>query len=64
MICPYAKDIGNDHIRGCSVKPNKMGTEKGGITTYYMPCTETCYNGDYTQCPYYKEAKPPQIKNV
>jgi len=56
MTCPYAKDIGGGLLRGCTAKPNKLGTGSG-VTTYYPPCTEACYNGDYENCPLYKKAK-------
>lgn len=54
MTCPYAKPIGYDHIRGYNVKPNRM-IFVDGITTQFTPCTEACYLGDYTQCPFYRE---------
>lgn len=54
MTCPYAIDIGYEHIRGCTLTPKEHGTD-GGSTTYLSPCTETRYNGDYTRCPLYKK---------
>jgi len=54
MICPYAKDMGRGTLRGCTVKPNHLGTGSGS-TTYLMPCAEACYNGDYKRCPFYRE---------
>jgi len=50
MTCPYAKEIGYEHIRGCALTPNK-----GGNSSYLSPCTEACYNGDYKKCPVYRE---------
>uniref|UniRef100_A0A6M3LZT1 Uncharacterized protein n=1 Tax=viral metagenome TaxID=1070528 RepID=A0A6M3LZT1_9ZZZZ len=48
MICPYAKDIGYEHIKGCALTHNEQGNN-----TYLSPCTEACYNGEYKQCPCY-----------
>ena len=59
MTCPQAKDIGSDSIRGCGLRANRTVT-LNGVSVYYPPCTETCYNGEYTECPFYvvpKEAK-------
>ena len=54
MTCPYAKDIGYEHIKGCSLTPKEQGMD-GVSSTYLSPCTEACYNGDYTKCPNYME---------
>ena len=52
--CRYAKDIGHGTLRGGTVQPTHLGIAHGS-TTYLMPCTEACYNGDYTKCPVYRE---------
>jgi len=52
MTCPYAKPIGCDHIRGCGLRVNRTATTNG-VSVYYPPCTEQCYNGDYTGCPFF-----------
>jgi len=56
VTCPQAKDIGSDSIRGCSATARRMSAGNN-FTTYRTPCTEACYNGNYTECPTYKESK-------
>ena len=57
VTCPYAKQIGQTHIRGCGLKVNRTSTANG-VSVYCPPCTEACYNGDYKKCPFYpKEAE-------
>ena len=60
MTCPHAEQIDLKHIRGCGPKVTRTVTPTG-VSVYYPPCTEQCYNGDYTRCPNYavpKEASP------
>lgn len=52
IICPYAKDIGFGHIRGCTLSPTPPG-EKSGGTIHLLACPEICYNGEYKKCPRY-----------
>jgi len=52
MSCPYIKSIDQKHIRGCGLRVNRTATPSGS-SVYYPPCTEACYNGDYTKCPFY-----------
>jgi len=59
MICPYAKDIGYEHIKGCTNTPKEQGIDSGN-TAYLRPCTESCYNGDYLKCPLYMEPEEPE----
>jgi len=55
MTCPYAKDMGYEYIKGCTVTPKEQGGTGGSM--YLRPCTMACYNGDYTKCPVYVEPK-------
>ena len=54
--CPNAKPIDHEHIRGCGPRVNRTATPNGA-SVYYPPCTEACYNGDYTKCPFYRAPK-------
>jgi len=55
--CPHAVVIpGIVSAKGCKLTEFKARWDKENIhKTNYQLCSPSCYEGDYTKCPYYRD---------
>lgn len=55
MSCPYAVSVpGVKSMKGCSLTESKKEIIAYKPKKHYQLCPSSCYDGDFTKCPNYR----------
>ena len=56
-VCPHVVGVsGIVSMKGCKLTENKGSYAEGTSNkTRYQLCSPSCYEGDYTKCPVYRD---------